>query len=144
MYEIVHMIWDIYDGPRSGIANYDSKPCYFNCWSDPGGGYTERFELARMPDELLKKAKEQWVIYRSWEMEYHTGKVRLETHPGNKGVNPRYDELDDLIKEGISKLHKYRCLFTANFRSLPGQEQLPDGVLRDLEVEWKPYSPENV
>ena len=143
MYETVYMVWDIYDRARSGIANYKSEPCYFNCRLDPEGGYSEQFELAPISNELLELATKQWKIYRTWEMKYHTGKVKLETHPGNKGIDKKYDELDELIKDGKNKLHKYRCLFTGSFRALPDQDHLPDGVLREVEVEWQVYSPNN-
>ena len=135
------MIWDIYDGPRSGIANYNSEPCYFYCRLDPAGGYSDEFELSLISDELLQLAHEQWKIYRTWEMQYHKGEVSLETHPGNIGTNERYDELDIQIKAGIGKLQKYRCLFTASFQAIPNKDQLPEGVLRDLQVEWQVYSP---
>lgn len=140
MYETVYMVWDIYDGPRTGIANYKSEPCYFNCRLDPEGGYSDEFELSRIPDSLLKIAQEQWAIYRSWEMKYHNRNAHLKTHPGHAGVNEKYDELEFLIKDALGKLKMYRCLFNAKFQALPNQEHLPVGVLRELEVEWQVYS----
>ena len=139
MYETVYMIWDIYDGPRSGIADYKSEPCYFNCRLDPEGGYSEQFELSPISSELFQMTQEQWDIYRTWEMKYHMGHESLKTHPGNIGTNKRYDELDTLIKAATGKLHMYRCLFTGNFKALLGQDELPDGVLRELQVEWQVY-----
>lgn len=135
------MIWDIYDGPRTGITDYKSQPCHFTCKLDPEGGYSEQFELAPIKNDLLKLAKEQWAIYQDWEMKFHSEKVEANTHPGNKGINFRYEQLEEMIQLQIKSLHKIRCLFSGKFRALPNQEELPVGVLRELEVEWEVYSP---
>jgi hypothetical protein len=136
MFERVHMIWDIYDGPRSGLTDYKGVPHYFNCILADEGGYSEEFELFPIDSNFLSLAKEQWKIYREWEAKYHTGNEVLETHPGNRGLNTRYDELQDELDAKMKKLVKLDILCSANFQPLPNQSELPDVVLRDLEVEW--------
>ena len=92
MKERVLMVWDIYDGVRSGVALYRGEPHYFDCeFDDEAGGYTNVFRLWPIDQNLLTQATEQWQIYRSWELRFHSGEVAVETHPGNRGQNARYE-----------------------------------------------------
>ena len=130
------MIWELYDGPRSGLADYKGIPHYFNCILSDEGGYSDEFELFPINSNFLLLATEQWKIYREWEAKYHTGNEVVETHPGNRGRNERYDELQDELDAMIKKLSKLDVLCLGSFQSLPDQSELPDGVLRNIEVEW--------
>ena len=130
------MIWDLYDGPRSGISNFKMEPHYFNCTLAYEGGYTDQFELFPVTQEFLHIAEEQWKIYRDWEMKFHTGKVTLDTHPRNRGQNQHYDLLDDELKKQIGSLSKLPSMYSAEFRALSGQSHLPQGILRNLEARW--------
>jgi hypothetical protein len=62
--------------------------------------------------------------------------VPLETHPGHGGIDAGYDELGRWLDEQIKLLDPIPTLHTATFRALPGQEELPVGILRELEVVW--------
>ncbi len=135
MFERVHLIWDLYDGPRTGIADFCSSPHYFSCIFEDKG-YSERFELHPINQVFFDLASEQWKIFRNWEMKFHTGKVTIETHPGNRSQNSRYDELEDILQKKIKELSKLQFKFEANFQVLSGQSALPAGVLRNLKVEW--------
>lgn len=130
------MVWDLYDGVRSGIADYTGQPHYFNCLFDEGvNDFSDDFELTPIDRELLVLAQEQWDIYRAWELEFHSGRVDKDTHPGNRGVNGRYDELEDLIKRRLKLLHPVATA-QGNFSAKEVQPELPDGCLREMEVEW--------
>lgn len=136
-YEPVLMIWDIYDGPRTGLAEHGECPHYFKClWDEPNDNYSKRFELSPIDASFLKAATQQWKIYREWELKFHTGLVSLETHPGHRGVNQKYDDLDDELKSGIKKLLPLENKFSPEFRALANQDALPTGVLRELEAKW--------
>lgn len=132
------MVWDIYDGARTGLTNYKGKPHYFSCVFDEE--FTGKFELYPIREEFLNMAMEQWKIFRNWELQFHSGKEQLDNHPGQVGVNKIYDELECSLKKEIPNLIKLNSLFTPNFRVLPGQDHLPDGVLRDTEVEWHVFT----
>ncbi len=104
MPETVHMVWDIYDGVRSGIADHAGQPHYFNCiFDDEAQEYSQNFELTAIDKETLNLAQEQWNIYRAWELKFHSGIVKLDTHPGHGGIDQRYDELEDEVQESIRR-----------------------------------------
>ncbi len=103
MPEQVYMVWDIYDGVRSGIADFHGEPHYFESrFSEDIDDFSELFDLKKIDAKTLEIAIEQWAIYRDWEAEFHSGQVSLQTHPGHGGVDERYDELEAELKPRIS------------------------------------------
>jgi hypothetical protein len=66
--------------------------------------------------------------------------VPLATHPGFGGIDAHYDELGRWLDEQIKLLDPIPSLHTATFRVLPGQDGLPAGMLRELEVTWAQVS----
>ena len=137
MYERVYMVWDIYDGIRSGLAEFRGVPHYFECVFEDED-YTDSFELRRVDAALLAEATEQWSIYRAWESRFHSGEVPLETHPGHGGLVPRYDDLERSINARLESLTAHSVFASANFRFVESQPALPDGCLREVEVLWTP------
>jgi hypothetical protein len=136
-FERVFMVWDIYDGARSGLACLRGKPHYFDCEIDRvHGGYTDIYQLWPIDEELLTLATAQWQLYRAWELRFHSGDVPLETHPGHRGQNARYDDLEDEIHRRLSLLGTPTCRALADFRACAHQPELPAGCLRELEVQW--------
>ena len=141
IFEPVLMIWDIYDGPRTGLAEYKGQPHYFDClWHDPNDDYSEKFALSPVDESFLQSAKTQWKIYREWELKFHSGVVPLETHPGHRGVNAEYDRLEDDLKSRLKTLRKLPKMFVPRFRPLPDQDDFPVGVLKNLEAHWQDSS----
>ena len=88
-FEPVYMVWDYYDGVRSGLASYGGTPHYFECEFDQAHGEcSELYQLWPIDHQLPTLATEQWNLYRAWKMRFHLGEVPVKTHPGY-----RYDEL---------------------------------------------------
>jgi hypothetical protein len=136
-FERVYMVWDLYDGVRSGLACFRGQPHYFDCELDSvDAGYTDIYRLWPIDQELLALATEQWQIYRSWERRFHSGKVSMETHPGHRGQNARYDDLEDEIDRCLNLLGAPACRARGEFRARDGQPDLPPGCLAEMEVQW--------
>jgi len=137
MKERVLMVWDIYDGVRSGVALYRGEPHYFDCEFDREiGDYTDVFRLWPIGANLLQLAIEQWQIYRAWERRFHSGELTVETHPGHRGQNARYDEIKDHIEAFLESLGEPAHRVTAKFEAREGQPELPHGCLSEMEVAW--------
>ena len=96
------MIWDIYDGPRSGIATFQGEPHYFWCDFENVQYGHEVFKLAPIAPDLLAIATENWAIYRAWELKFHSGLVESASHPGHGGIDQRYDELNERIETALT------------------------------------------
>jgi hypothetical protein len=74
-------------------------------------------------------------IFRNWEHQFHQGATGLDTHPGHGGINAEYDRLQSWLKEGF-RLWRQFPAYIADFQALAGQDGLPAGILRELEVAW--------
>jgi hypothetical protein len=108
-FERVLEIWDIYDGPRTGIAEFNGIPHYFECiFDESAGDYSNFFRLSPVSEEFLQYAARKWAIFRSWEARFHRGLVSLETHPGHGKLDPEYDRLRAWLDTEVS--HSKPCL----------------------------------
>ena len=131
------MIWDYWDGPRSGVAMYAGQPHFYRCeWDEAAHDYGDTFILVPIDQETFSLAKEQWSIWRQWEAAFHNGEVAASTHPGLEGSNPRYAELQRDIEGRLDLQPRDRDRKRATFRVQPGQESQTPGIMRELEVEW--------
>jgi hypothetical protein len=138
-YEQVHVIWDLYDGIRSGIANLDGTPHYFASQYDEGlDDYSDNFKLYPVGPEFMRRAVRNLDIYRAWDRKFRNGETNLETHPGHGGIDAEYDELKSWLDEQVKLLEPLPSLYRAKFRELPDQEELPSGMLHNMEVIWSP------
>ena len=136
-FEPVLMVWDYYDGPRDGVAEYNGQPYYYKCiWDERADNHSNEFELCPIGSSFLKSATAHWEIFRAWELKFRTGQAPKSTHPDYRGNNLQYDRLDDELKASIKKLTKLPGSFTATFRALPNQDDLPKNVMRNLEANW--------
>ena len=137
MTDRVYMVWDFYDGVRSGIADYEGRPHYFECPFDAEAqDFAETYDLYPICDETLELAQEQWAIYRAWELSFHSGKALHESHPGHGGVDSRYDELESRI-QGSIKVQPMSASASGTFTRKEDQPELPVGCIAELEVDWE-------
>ena len=74
----------------------------------------------------------------AWQDQFPPGLAPQETHPGHGGVDSEYDELNRWLDEQIKLLEPVRSFYTATFRAIQGQDELPAGIFRKLEVAWRP------
>jgi len=141
MSERVLMIWDYYDGPREGLALYNGLPHYFKCIFDESiDEYSDVFELYPVGDEFLELAQEQDEIFREWLNRYSKGLASRETHPGHRGVNPKFDELSDLLDSAIQRLKPLANRYVPSFEALPDRAHPPPGIEPEPKASWVPVS----
>lgn len=137
-FEKVHTIRDFYDGVRSGTANLRGAPQYFECLFDEGAdNYSNCFRLFPVSLQFLEQELRHWAIFRDWETGFYGGRETVETHPGTGGLNLEYDDLGQLLNGEIRSLEASPGRYRATFRVIPGQEALPPGMFRELEVCWQ-------
>lgn len=136
-YEKVYTVWDLYDGIRTGTADLGRAPHYFAAHFDErAGDYSGNFKLYPVEPEFMQNAMRNWHIYRAWERKFHTGQADLKTHPGHGGIDLEYDSLKLWLDHEITLLQQLPVLYRAQFRALPDQDELPDGMFPEFEVAW--------
>jgi hypothetical protein len=137
-FEPVHTVWDYFDGPRTGLADYCGCPHYFVCIFDSGADdYSDAFTLAPIDDETFALALKQWTIWREWETAFHRGAVAQDSHPGVKGNNPTYDDYEAELQKRLANTSRLPSPLRATFRAISGNETMPKGMMRPLEVSWQ-------
>jgi hypothetical protein len=140
-FERVHTIWDLYDGIRTGVADLNGAPHYFaSHFDESADDYSNNFKLYPVGAEFMQRAMRNWAIYRAWERRFQSGEAELRTHPGQGGLDAEYDELKSWLDAEVADLQPLPMLYNAQFRALPGQDDLPGAMLRETEVEWSPSS----
>lgn len=133
--EPVYSVWDYYDGIQSGVAGYRDSPHYFERdWSKDKQTELSAFTLIPITENELAEVVERERIFREWEAKFHQGEVDVDTHPGAEGQGSSYFELQRTFKARASQAAL--CLSTPEFSALPGQEELPKGVIARLQVVW--------
>jgi len=100
--ERVHAVWDYYDGPREGIADFQGKPHVFKCqFSETEDDWTDLFWLMEISPRLLQLAKEKYAIFGHWKAEFELGNAPSDSHPALRADRVRYDELGATIGDGL-------------------------------------------
>jgi len=136
-FEKVQTVGVYWDGVRTGTANFRGAPHYFDCRFDEGADeYSDVYQLYPVDSEFMERELRLWAIFRAWEDSFHRGLLSVETHPGHGGVDQEYDDLRRWMDNSIRLLEPLPEQHTATFRVAAGQESVPRGVLRELEVAW--------
>ena len=137
-FERVYTVSDFFDGPRSGVADYSSRPHHYACeWDDGADEYAETFALREIDNGTLALVLKQWEIWRQWEYAFHRGLVSRETHPGLPGNHPRYVQLKVEIAARVANGPSKPTRARAEFRVDPHRRtDLPAGMMRTLQVQW--------
>jgi hypothetical protein len=139
MSERVLQIWIYHDGPRTGLALFNGLPHYFECIFDEDiDEFSDIFELYPVGDEFLELTKEQDKIFREWESRFHKGLASRETNPDHRGVNPKYDELDDLLDNAVAKLKPLANRYVPKFEALPDLAHPSPGIAPEPKASWVP------
>lgn len=141
-FEPVHTIRDFYDGIRSGLADFGGRPHYFESRFDPEiDDWSDRFTIYTASPEFAVRERRHHEIFLEWNVQVHQGLASQSSHPGRGGINPEYDDLERWLNDQIKMLMPLESFYAATFRVRPGQEDLPIGVWRQFEVEWREVGP---
>ena len=119
-------------------SDYCGHPYYFECrWDEGSADYAGTFSLSPVDDETLRLALEQWAVWRTWELAFHSGKALEESHPGLGAIDTRYQRLELLIDERLAHSKPIRTIVSATFQSDERPSDLAPGVTGPLKVEWR-------
>jgi hypothetical protein len=100
--ERVHTVWDYWDGPREGIADFQGKPHIYKCqFSETEDEYTDLFWLMAIDEEVLGLAKEQHAIFLRWRAEFDRGNASAESHPALPADRVRHSESRTILADKL-------------------------------------------
>lgn len=102
----VHTIEEFHDGrPLSGFADFEGHPHFYQCQFDKiSDDWSDQYALKKADNALLALALECQAIFLRWRKDFDAGKVPVQSHPGLTLKNPRYNELQQAIRNRIAEL----------------------------------------
>jgi hypothetical protein len=136
-FQTVHTMDDYYDGPRSGVADFEGRPHYYRSiyldtvqWKHD----EDRFELSPVTPEVLAAAREADAIFKRWNiMRQATPKFTYteEEFGALPEERVRYRELERFLKSSYAAAaHARRVLVHGDFR-------VCDDLPLRLQVRWR-------
>lgn len=135
-FEMVFTVGDYYDGPRKGIANYQSKPHFYECvFDDEKQNYSDTFRLTPLDQKNFELAMEAWEIWGRWKIAFRTGKTTIDTHPALPHEAARYSQLQKILEPLLITDVRKAIVRTGYFEPRQGPAP-PKGVMRPLQVKW--------
>lgn len=136
-YEAVYMVFDYFDGPRSGVACYRDKPYLFKCIFDGVNDcWSSEYVLSELEPETLALVREFRGIWSRWRNALDQGFVDHKSHPALPAERVRANELSEIIKE---RLESSAPTITLSAEFLP-LKSVGDGLSaanREFKVKWK-------
>ena len=137
MTERIHSLWDYYDCPRSGITGFENDVCYFECeWDAEADDYSKFYAIKKLNEEIVELVREYDEIWNNWHAKFISGKETIKTHPANEGQSSRFCKLQNKLESAIER-QSVIARRIPEFSVCDGQENLPVGVTRKMEVVWK-------
>jgi hypothetical protein len=130
--ERVYSVFDYWDGPIQGVADYAGNPHYYHRFFDKAADeYSDIYSLVALDQETTDCLAEQWIIWRRWETAFHAKRTTLETHPALPEDRNRYEELYAMSERKLQECSSTAFNAKGQFSSeRPGYE--------NLWVSWAP------
>lgn len=129
-------MWDYYDGPRKGVANFRGQPHFYDCMFDEAtDDYSDLYHLTPLSQSILELAKEDWAIWTRWEAAFHSGKATVESHPALPQDRARHEEIRAILDSALATNAAVCVTQRGSFERL-GSGEYPKGVMRPLQVRW--------
>jgi hypothetical protein len=100
--ETVHAVYDYFDGPRSGVADFEGAPHFFECVDDATDDHVEEFVLTPLPAEVLPFVVEDWEIWLRWRAAHDAEKTTVDTHPALPEDRSRHQQLREILRPHLA------------------------------------------
>ncbi|WP_067714101.1 hypothetical protein [Nocardia yamanashiensis] len=134
-FERVYVESERYDWPRSGLADIGGRPHYFEGWAFDRVDVGYLFNVWPANAEAVTWELERWAIYARWDQRFIAGEVTSDSHPGQGGIDARYDELTAALAPHRQVPANSRKL-VAEMRFDKGDRYRVDGT--DMWFRWHP------
>lgn len=138
-FERVYSVYDWYDGPRAGFADFRGVPHAFRAvWRDDLDDWEPELRLVPITAELLAHAQEDWAIWLRWAAARGRGEATDATHPALPADASRHAVLAPIVQSGLEFDPASGIQARGEFRVRGAHRG--DGVrlpgTHDLEVRW--------
>jgi hypothetical protein len=127
--------FDWYDGPRSGVADYDGLPHYYESqWADIDHIDEDWYRLSPIPQEVFELELERERLWAKYAEASAIGIVGPEHHPFLPDDRPRGEELLQLLETALRIDEKQHLISRDEF--IPINEQARQATGAQMMVNW--------
>jgi hypothetical protein len=127
--ERVYTVYDYYDGPRQGMADFRGRPHAYHClWDATKRDYTNRFRLKPLTQEEFAAVLADWEIWLRWRRAFDAGLATIDSHPALPEDAAEHERLKQLVTAAYH-VPDDALVARGTFRM--------DETLRDLVVSWR-------
>lgn len=96
--ERVYAVFDYWDGPRVGVADFEGRPHAFRCIFDEIiDDWTDNFRLKPLSTEELEAVMRDWAIWLRWKAAFDEGRTSKATHPALPEDTQEHEEVGPLV-----------------------------------------------
>jgi|SRR5579863_2306415 len=135
-YELVFTVDEYYDGPRTGVANFHGEPHFYDCiFDEKRSDYSNLFQLTPIDQHTFELALAAWGLWRKWEIAYHQGKVKWESHPALRADKTKYRKMAKGL-EGLLQTDPQRSVTRLGQFVPIANKKMLKGVMYPSQVRW--------
>jgi hypothetical protein len=97
-FENIYTVINFWDGIRSGIADFNGSPHYYECpFDEARDDWADYFLLHPIDEEIFRLAMEDWAIWQRWYAASQGGATTIETHPALPEDRARHTEIQEAL-----------------------------------------------
>jgi hypothetical protein len=128
--------YDWYDGPRSGVADYEGKPYFFvSQWIDVYTQKEDWFKLSPISQEIFELELERWKLWTNYQAANQAGLVGNEYHPYLPSDRLRGEALTQMLEKQLV-IDEANCLI-AQAIFIPLDVQTMQAMQVEMIVKWE-------
>lgn len=136
-FERVYTVNDFFDGPRTGVADFNGSPhVYASRFDSEADDWAPDYRLAPIDGAALSAVREDWAIWCRWRQAFDAGRVSADSHPALPEDRVRHRELAGIVADVLKRAENGSIRALAEFRSTDSGSMA--GGYRELEVSWTP------
>lgn len=80
--ETVHSVYDYWDGPRTGAADFNGAPHWYQAvFDDAADEWSDVFDLTPLSHVAFEAEMQAHRVFQDWKAKFEAGLVGAESHP---------------------------------------------------------------
>lgn len=136
-FELVHAVYDYWDQPRSGVADFKGKPHWFErIFDEKRDEYSSEFWLIPLSSKGMVLVKQQFDIFLRWREAFDRGEVDHSTHPALPQEKETFESLQLALEKELAGEAAHRFKMVGQFKIL-GSPAQPANI-SSFQVRWRP------
>ena len=134
-FEQIHFVNDYRDEPRSGVADFNGKPHWFeNIFDETLDDYSPFYWLTPLSSSAFDFVKQQSEIFSRWRQAFDKGEVDISTHPALPQDAEKYKKTAGIINGEVAAQEKQRIKVHGEMKRV--DDGAPAGTLSVFQVKW--------